>query len=101
MTDVHTEGMNLFKSMMHGLIPENVTTLRDGSFGNILGQRTLDQVLGRLCTRPGLDRRSRIFVTLGEVIALRAPKELKFHCQFAFRNGMTIEEIEELIYHMA
>ena len=32
MTDVHTEGMNLFKSMMPGLIPENVTTLRDGSF---------------------------------------------------------------------
>jgi hypothetical protein len=65
MTDVHTEGMNLFKSMMPGLIPENVATLRDGSFADELGELSIDHVFGALWTRPGLDRRSRSLVTLG------------------------------------
>jgi 4-carboxymuconolactone decarboxylase len=54
-----------------------------------------------LWTRPGLDRRSRSLVTLGALIALRATEELKFHFPIALRNGLTIEEIEEVIYHLA
>jgi 4-carboxymuconolactone decarboxylase len=101
MTDVHTEGMNLFKSMMPGLIPEDVTTLRDGGFADELGELSIDHVFGALWTRPGLDRRSRSLVTLGALIALRSADELKFHFQIALRNGLTIEEIEEVIYHIA
>src|ERR1700678_708995 len=100
MTDVHTEGMNLFKSMMPGLIPENVTTLRDGSFADELGELSIDHVFGALWTRPGLDRRSRSLVTLGALIALRAGEELKFHFPIALRNGLTAEELEEVVYHL-
>jgi 4-carboxymuconolactone decarboxylase len=39
-------------------------------------------------------------VTLGALIALRASEELKFHFPIAVRNGLTIEEIDEVIYHM-
>jgi 4-carboxymuconolactone decarboxylase len=39
-------------------------------------------------------------VTLGALIALRADQELKIHFQIALRNGLTLEEIEEVIYHM-
>jgi 4-carboxymuconolactone decarboxylase len=47
-----------------------------------------------------LDRRSRSLVTLGALIALRASEELKFHFPIALRNGLTIDEIDEVIYHM-
>src|ERR1700678_3180880 len=100
MTDVHTEGMNLFQSMMPGLIPANVTILRDGSFADELGELSIDHVFGALWNRPGLDRRSRSLVTLGALITLRASDELKAHFQIALNNGLTLEEIEEVIYHI-
>ncbi|BBZ42781.1 hypothetical protein MPRM_00620 [Mycobacterium parmense] len=87
--------------MMPGLIPEGVTSLRDGGFAEELGDMTIDHVFGALWTRPGLDRRSRSLVTLGALVALRAGEELKFHFPIALRNGLSVEEVEEVIYHLA
>jgi 4-carboxymuconolactone decarboxylase len=101
MTDARTDGLNLFKELMPGLIPDNLASLRDGSFADELADLSFDHVFGSLWTRPGLDRRSRSLVTLGALIALRATEELKFHFPIALRNGLTIEEIEEVVYHMA
>jgi 4-carboxymuconolactone decarboxylase len=101
MTDSHTKGLDVFREMVPGLMPDNVTSLRDGRFADELGDLSIDHVFGDLWTRPGLDRRSRSLVTLGALIALRASDELKFHFPIALRNGLTVEEIEEVIYHMA
>jgi len=101
MSDARTDGLNVFKELMPGLIPDNLASLRDGSFADELADLSFDHVFGSLWTRPGLDRRSRSLVTLGALIALRATEELRFHFPIALRNGLTIEEIEEVVYHMA
>ncbi len=101
MANSHTKGLDVFKEMLPGLIPDNVTSLRDGGFADELGDLSIDHVFGATWTRPGLDRRSRSLVTLGALIALRAGDELKYHFPIALRNGLSIEEIEEVIYHMA
>jgi 4-carboxymuconolactone decarboxylase len=101
MADSHAEGLHVFKELLPGLIPEGVTSLRDGGFGGELGDLSIDHVFGALWTRPGLDRRSRSLVTLGALIALRANDELKFHFPIALRNGLSLEELEEVIYHLA
>ncbi|UXA05765.1 carboxymuconolactone decarboxylase family protein [Mycobacterium sp. SMC-2] len=100
MADARTEGLNVFKDMLPGLIPDEATTMRDGGIADELGDLGLDHVFGALWTRPGLDRRSRSLVTLGALIALRAAEELKFHFPIALRNGLSIAELEEVIYHM-
>ena len=100
MADAHREGLDVFKEMLPGLIPDGVTSLRDGRFADELGDMSIDHVFGAVWTRPGLDRRSRSLVTLGALIALRANDELKFHFPIALRNGLSREEIEEVIYHM-
>jgi 4-carboxymuconolactone decarboxylase len=100
MTETRTEGLNVFKELMPGIIPDNVESVRDGSFADELFELSIDHVFGSLWTRPGLDRRSRSLVTLGALIALRADEELKFHFPIALRNGLTLEEIEEVVYHM-
>jgi 4-carboxymuconolactone decarboxylase len=99
MTDTRTQGLDVLKEMLPG-IRGSVTSLRDGGFADDLGDLSLDHVFGALWTRPGLDRRSRSLVTLGALIALRARDELKVHFQIARNNGLTLEEIEEVIYHM-
>jgi 4-carboxymuconolactone decarboxylase len=101
MDDSRIRGLDVFKEMVPGLVPDNATTLRDGGVADELGDLSIDHVFGALWTRPGLDRRSRSLVTLGALIALRAEHELKFHFRIALRNGLTIEEIEEVIYHTA
>ncbi|OBF57077.1 carboxymuconolactone decarboxylase [Mycobacterium sp. 852002-50816_SCH5313054-b] len=100
MADARTEGLDALKEMLPGVIPDNAPGLSDGGIADELGDMSLDHVFGALWTRPGLDRRSRSLVTLGALIALRASDELKLHFQIALHNGLSLEEIEEVIYHM-
>jgi 4-carboxymuconolactone decarboxylase len=46
---------------------------------------------GSALTQPG---------NLGALITLRASDELKLHFQIALNNGLSLDEIEEVIYHM-
>lgn len=68
-------------------------------FGHELRVLALKNVFGSLWTRPGLGRRERSLVTLGILIASRAEGELKHHFRIAMRNGVTRDELEEVIYH--
>jgi 4-carboxymuconolactone decarboxylase len=101
MADTRTQGLEVFRDMLPGLIPDDATSFRDGGFADELGDLSIEHVFGALWTRPGLDRRSRSLVTLGVLIALRAADELKFHFPVALRNGLTVQEVEEVIYHVA
>jgi 4-carboxymuconolactone decarboxylase len=100
MTDARTQGLEVFKELLPGLVPDGATSLSDGGVAGELGDLGLDHVFGALWNRPGLDRRSRSLVTLGALIALRASDELKAHFRIALNNGLKLEEIEEVIYHM-
>ncbi|OBH06955.1 MULTISPECIES: carboxymuconolactone decarboxylase family protein [unclassified Mycobacterium] len=101
MADPRAEGLSVFRDMVPGLIPDDATTLRDGGIADELLELGVDHVFGALWARPGLDRRSRSLVTLGALIALRATDELKSHFKIGLRNGLSITEIEEVVYHMA
>jgi 3-oxoadipate enol-lactonase / 4-carboxymuconolactone decarboxylase len=56
---------------------------------------------GGVWTRPGLDRRSRSIVTLTALVAGRHLDELEFHLRAALRNGVTKEEIVEVLLQTA
>lgn len=72
---------------------------RDEGFANELRELSTNYVFSSLWSRPGLDRRSRSLVTLGILIGLRATDELEYHFPIALRNGLTVEELEEVVYH--
>jgi 4-carboxymuconolactone decarboxylase len=56
---------------------------------------------GEVWTRPGLDRRTRSAVTLAVLTALRSHDELRMHVRAARRNGLSAEEIAEVLLHTA
>jgi alkylhydroperoxidase/carboxymuconolactone decarboxylase family protein YurZ len=56
---------------------------------------------GEVWSRDGLDRRARSLVTLGVLVALRAHDELAVHVRGAVRNGLSPEEIAEVLLHTA
>jgi 4-carboxymuconolactone decarboxylase len=56
---------------------------------------------GSVWTRPGLDRRSRSIATLTALLALGHWDEFAMHVRAARANGLTREEIGEVILHSA
>jgi len=56
---------------------------------------------GEVWNRPGLDRRQRSMITLAAVTALGAEKEIELHVRGALNNGLTPEEIGEVLLHTA
>ncbi|MGB0099452.1 MAG: 4-carboxymuconolactone decarboxylase [Nocardioides sp.] len=56
---------------------------------------------GEIWTRPGLDRRSRSMITLTALIARGHHDELAMHVRAALRNGLTVDEIKEVILQSA
>jgi 3-oxoadipate enol-lactonase / 4-carboxymuconolactone decarboxylase len=56
---------------------------------------------GGIWTRPGLDRRSRSMVTLTALVGSGHHEELALHLRAARRNGLTWDEIKEVLLHTA
>jgi 4-carboxymuconolactone decarboxylase len=64
-------------------------------------QLTTEYCWDEIWNRPGLDRRSRSILNLGMIAALNRPHELKVHVGGALNNGLTKEEIREVILQIA
>jgi 4-carboxymuconolactone decarboxylase len=56
---------------------------------------------GEIWTRPGLDRRTRSCITLTALVAGGHEHELPLHIRAALRNGLTPEEIKEVLLQTA
>ncbi len=56
---------------------------------------------GMVWTRPGLERKTRSLINLAMISALNRPHELKLHVKAAFNNGVTKDEIKEVLLQVA
>ncbi|WJL94437.1 4-carboxymuconolactone decarboxylase [Microbacterium sp. ET2] len=56
---------------------------------------------GDVWSRPGLDRRARSVAVLTALIALGHHEELAMHLRAALRNGLTVDEVREVILQSA
>ncbi|MGI6366833.1 MAG: carboxymuconolactone decarboxylase family protein [Anaerolineae bacterium] len=66
-----------------------------------LAELTDEVLFGDVWARPGLSPRDRSLATVAALIALYRTSELKSHIRIGLQNGLTREEISELITHMA
>lgn len=56
---------------------------------------------GEIWTRPGLERKTRSLLVIAMMVALGRQEELKLHLRAAFANGVTREEIKEVLLQAA
>ncbi|WP_269617495.1 carboxymuconolactone decarboxylase family protein [Zhongshania sp. BJYM1] len=79
----------------------------DNSLGNAtafdmpLQEAAMEHAWGGVWTRGGLDRKTRSIATVSMLIALQAHAELKGHIRGALNNGVSPEELREIIMHAA
>jgi 4-carboxymuconolactone decarboxylase len=68
-------------------------------FSRPLQELTTEFAWGDVWGREGLDRRSRSIATIGLLIGLNRSAELKVHINGGLNNGLTRDELRELIMH--
>ncbi len=101
MTDpMHEAGMRIRREVLgdeHVDAAVARTTAVTGDFQDFLTR----YAWGEIWARPGLDRRTRSAITLMALVALNRERELAMHIRAALRNGLTREEIREVLLQSA
>ena len=72
-----------------------------GDFAPKLAQLTDDVLFGDVWQRPGLSPRDRSLVTVAALIALNRTEQLPFHLRRGLANGLSRNELIEVITHLA
>lgn len=72
-----------------------------GDFAPKLVELTDNVLYGDVWERPGLSKRDRSLVTVSALIALNRLEQLRFHLEKALENGVTKDELVEVITHLA
>jgi 4-carboxymuconolactone decarboxylase len=72
-----------------------------GDIAPKLASVTDDVLFGDIWERPGLRKRDRSLITVSALVALNRVEQLPFHLGYALENGVTREELVELITHLA
>src|SRR5262249_21774602 len=74
------------------------------AFGDIapaLAVYTDETLFGEVWTRPGLSGRDRCLITVAALVALYRTNELPFYLKRALADGVTREELGEVLTHLA
>jgi 4-carboxymuconolactone decarboxylase len=96
----HRRGMKVRRAVLGDAHVERAQ--RDASaFDAELQELITRYAWGELWTRPGLSRKLRSLITLAMLVALGRHEELRFHVRGALRNGVTRNELKELLLHSA
>ncbi len=70
---------------------------RADDFNAAFQQLTTEMAWGTIWTRPGLPRKTRSILNIGMLVALNRGAELRLHVRAALTNGVTREEIKEIL----
>lgn len=94
--DTYEAGMKVRREV---LSPEHVerSTRNADSFTREFQEFITSYCWGEVWTRDGLDRKSRSLINLAMLTALNRPDEFKLHVKGAIRNGVTPDEIKEVL----
>jgi 4-carboxymuconolactone decarboxylase len=99
MPDRYEAGMEIRRAVLGDEYVQRSLDSGAGRDGEPLQRLVTEHVWGSLWTRPGLDRRSRSLVNLGMLIALNQHHELAAHVRGALANGLSRDEIVEVVLH--
>jgi 4-carboxymuconolactone decarboxylase len=100
MSDTHERGMEVRRAVLGDEHVDRVaarTTDFTADFQDLITR----YAWGEIWTRPGLDRRTRSCITLTALVAGGHDQELAMHVRAALRNGLTPDEIKEVLLQTA
>lgn len=88
-------GIKIRKEMMGEEYINSLFAVADGFFDEV--QELATESWGTVWSRPGLSLRDRSLIEIGILTALNYPTELRTHIVGAINNGVTPEEVKEVL----
>lgn len=98
--DRFDKGLALRKQVLGADYVEKSMASAD-DFSRPMQELSTEYCWGYVWTRPGLQLRERSLINLSMISALNRPHELKLHVKAALNNGLTREEIREVLLQVA
>ncbi|WP_318242020.1 4-carboxymuconolactone decarboxylase [Arthrobacter gallicola] len=98
--DIYDEGMAVRRQVLGDAHVDRANAAKD-EFTSDFQDMITRYAWGTIWTRPGLDRTMRSAITLTALIAHGHLEELAMHVRAALRNGLTRDEIKEVILQSA
>ncbi len=95
---LHDQGLAMRKQVL-GVAHVEKTLAAADQYTQPLQEIVNEYVWGAVWTRPGLPPRERSMITISMLTALNRPAELRTHIRAALTNGVTREEISEILLH--
>jgi len=96
----HTAGMKVRRAVLGN--PHVDRSVKNTSEFNAEFQDLITRYAwGEIWTRPGLPRHTRSLITLALMIAVNRGDEFRMHVRAAFNNGVTRDEIKEVLLQCA
>ena len=100
MTDTHARGMTVRREVL-GDEHVDRAVARTTPFTRDFQDLITRYAWGEIWSRPGLDRRMRSAITLTALVATGREHELAMHVRAALRNGLSPDEIAEVLLQCA
>ncbi|HTA45557.1 MAG TPA: carboxymuconolactone decarboxylase family protein [Bryobacteraceae bacterium] len=98
--ELFEKGLAIRKSVLGAEYVEKSIAAAD-DFNRPLQELTTEYCWGWCWGREGLDKKTRSIINLAMISALNRPHELKMHVKGAIANGLTKEEIREVLLQVA
>ena len=98
--DKFDQGMRLRKQVLGAEYVERSMASAD-EFSMPMQELSTEYCWGHVWSRPGLALRDRSLINIAMISALNRPHELKLHVKAALNNGVTREEIREVLLQVA
>ena len=96
--DLFNRGLALRREVLGAAYVDNsVKTAND--FMMTFQHVTTEWCWGYAWSRPGLDRKTRSMLNLAMLTALNRTPEVKLHVRGAVNNGVSVDEIKEVLLH--
>src|SRR5689334_21706982 len=96
----HDKGMSVRRAVL-GEAHVDRAVSRQNAFNSEFQDLITRYAWGEIWTRPGLPRHTRSLLTLAMMVALNRPEEFKLHVRAAFSNGVTRDDIKEVLLQAA
>ncbi len=99
-TELFNQGLEVRKAVLGKAYVEKSIAAAD-DFAMAMQEYATEACWGMIWTRPGLPRKTRSLLNIAMITVLNRPHELKLHIKSAFTNGVTRDEIKEVLLQVA
>lgn len=99
-TDKYAAGLKVRREVLGNAYVDKALSEAD-DFTQPLQEMVTENAWGTVWTRDGLARRERSMITVSMLIALNRPHELKIHLRGALTNGVSKQELREIMLQAA